>query len=682
MIVALTVTATACAPIPKGRYGVKRLNFEGVEALDQRALRACLATRERDRVELGLGVLGSPSCGKPPFDRSRATWGLWSWGWTDWPVYDEGVLKLDLARIERWYAARGYYDAHVLKLKFDPPDANDAQGDEPCEDGCRLRISVFVEEGKPVRIRKIALQGTEGLTPELKEKVEDALSLEEGSIFDEAMFEQARGELADVLREPGFARAEVRGDAAVHRGLLYADLKLELVPGPLCKVGKVRIEGSGVPHAPILAAAMITEGRTFRESDLDDAQRAVYALGAFSAVSVRGDLEGDGAVIPIVIEVQARRDSEVLLGAGLMSGVLTSGPAADEWVSVPQWDVHLFGSFEHRNFLGGLRRLRVEERPRLLFLQSFPDVPENSPRFGNTLSVNFTQPGVFDPRTSLFVESRWDYGPDPFLLFFRHDFGVATGLDRGFFKQRLQARLAIHQEIMQVGRRQPIVEDAPSSYRLPFLEQRVSLDLRDDAANPTKGAYFRVGVHEALKFWEPSWNYLRLTPEARGYAPLGLGMVVAARFAVGMLYVFEASPELDPEARKLGPQAYRLRGGGSTSNRGFGPGELGDGLNGGIRRWEASLELRVPLFKDFSVVAFSDLGDVHAAASFRFNHLNGAIGGGMRYRTIVGPIRFDVGYRPPWYQRADGSTPEGQPRTDLGFTKFNGAVHLTIGESF
>ena len=262
------------------------------------------------------------------------------------------------------------------------------------------------------------------------------------------------------------------------------------------------------------------------------------------------------------------------------------------------------------------------------------------------------------------------------------DFGIATGFDRGFLKQRLQVRLAIHQEIMQVGKRQPIVDEAPSSYRLPYLEQRVTLDLRDDAANPQKGAYFRVGVHEAVKVWEPSWNYVRVTPEARAYAPLGLGMVLAARFAIGALYIFDASSELDPDARKLGPQSYRLRGGGSTSNRGFGPGELGDGISGGIRRWESSLELRIPLFKDFSVVAFSDLGDVHAGPSFRFSHLNGAIGGGLRYRTIVGPIRFDVGYRPPWYQRADGSLPENQPRTDLGFTKFNGAVHLTIGESF
>ena len=36
---------------------------------------------------------------------------LWAWPWTDWPLYDPSVFERDLARIERWYRARGYYDA-------------------------------------------------------------------------------------------------------------------------------------------------------------------------------------------------------------------------------------------------------------------------------------------------------------------------------------------------------------------------------------------------------------------------------------------------------------------------------------------------------------------------------------------------------------------------------------------
>jgi outer membrane translocation and assembly module TamA len=271
------------------------------------------------------------------------------------------------------------------------------------------------------------------------------------------------------------------------------------------------------------------------------------------------------------------------------------------------------------------------------------------------------------------------------LLFFRHDFGVAVGFERAFARERrLTIRVALHQDIMEVSPRQPIVSESeiPSSYRLPFVEQRITLDLRDDSVYPTKGAYLATSLHEAVPLWEPSWSYLRLTPEARGYVPLGLGMVVAARFALGMLHIMSASPGLDDTSKRLGPQVYRLRGGGAQSNRGFGPGLLGDGLLGGIRRWESSLELRVPLNSNFWLVLFGDMGDVHAGKSFRFTHLNTTVGGGMRYRTVVGPIRLDVGYRPDALQRARGGAPSDAPQTNLGFARFNGAIHLTIGESF
>jgi outer membrane translocation and assembly module TamA len=657
-----------------------------MEQLDEKPLLACLATRQREKVSLGLAALRDPECGVPPFDNTRAAWDLFSLPWKDWPVYDEAVFKLDLKRVERWYNARGFYGANVARVDVDPPEAADPNSPGCQQPPCEVSLTLHIEEGEPVRIRHVRMVGAEGLDPELRTELAEVIAkLEPEDRFDEASYDLVKEELGATLREAGYARAEVAGDVALHRGLLWADVTFKVDPRQLCKIGDVRIRSaSPIPSEPVLMAAKLKRGAQYRESDLQDAQRAIYALGAFAAVSVRGDLEGQGEQIDIILEIEPRRESEISLGLGVMSGVLSTGPAADEWVSVPQWDAHLLGRYEHRNFLGGLRRLRLEERPRLLFLDSFPRVPDNSPRFGNAVSASFSQPGIPEARTIFFTEANWDYGPDPFLLFFRHDFSSGVGLERGFFKQRLHVRGAIHQDIMQVSRRQPIIdeEDIPSSYRLPYLEQRISLDLRDDAGNPTKGAYFRVSVHEAARLWEPSWNYVRVTPEARGYAPLGLGLVLAARFAVGSLHVFDASSKLDDDSKKLGPQSYRLRGGGAQSNRGFGPGQLGDGISGGSRRWESSLELRVPLTNSFSVAAFSDVGDVHAESTFRFRHLNTAVGGGVRYRTIIGPIRLDVGYRPDALQRTRGEAPEDTPQTNLRFVKFNGAIHLTIGESF
>ena len=124
MGIAFALLASGCASIPADRYGVARLELEGVEEMDARALQACLATTERDRLSIDFGGRGDPSCGAPPFeDVPDLRFRLWSWPWTDWPLYDRNVFERDLQRIERWYRARGFYDARVVAAAHDPPAA-------------------------------------------------------------------------------------------------------------------------------------------------------------------------------------------------------------------------------------------------------------------------------------------------------------------------------------------------------------------------------------------------------------------------------------------------------------------------------------------------------------------------------------------------------------------------------
>src|SRR5690606_37672786 len=124
--------------------------------------------------------------------------------------------------IERWYRARGYYDARILSVETQPADATDsdrvdAPGDEaPCErddedEGCRVRIVIRVEEGEPVLVRSIDLTGDEELDEEEREVLLDAIALEEGARFDEAVHDQGKSAMRDELQNRGFACADVSG---------------------------------------------------------------------------------------------------------------------------------------------------------------------------------------------------------------------------------------------------------------------------------------------------------------------------------------------------------------------------------------------------------------------------------------------------------------------------------------
>ena len=361
-------------------------------------------------------------------------------------------------------------------------------------------------------------------------------------------------------------------------------------------------------------------------------------------------------------------------GVGVMSGTLQRSL---ELSSVPQWDIHLSGAYENRSLFGGLRRFRIEERPRLIFLDDFPGA-KGGPRVGNLITLKFEQPQAIERRTTLFVENSWDFGPDPFEGYFRHDLSTKVGLSRPFFRQRLTTSFAVAHDLYEIT-----TSDAPddvSSYRLPYLEQQIVADLRNDRVRPRYGAYAAVLVQEAFELGGyGSWNYVRVTPDVRGYVPLMWDFVLAARFAVGATFISSRSDKLDPTSARLGPVPYRLRGGGANSNRGFAAGELGAGTDGGIRRYEGSIEVRIPLGQDLGVVLFGDVGDVSQGKRIRFDHTNTALGFGLRYFTILGAIRLDLGWLVPGLQRIGDS---GDPANDVKVKVTPSAWHLTIGEAF
>jgi hypothetical protein len=183
----LLVLAGGCKTIPEDAYGIDRIRFSGMEQLDPESLRACLASQERERVTIAFGTSADPACGVPPFDGRRVSFDLWKKLRKGWPTLDSAVFDRDVQRIERWYQARGYYDAAVVSTEFEPPSAagNDRilvpEGSEaPCEregedEGCKLTIGIEVEEGEPVLVTEISVTGHEGWDDDKRKRIENAV---------------------------------------------------------------------------------------------------------------------------------------------------------------------------------------------------------------------------------------------------------------------------------------------------------------------------------------------------------------------------------------------------------------------------------------------------------------------------------------------------------------------------
>ncbi|MEM6962617.1 MAG: POTRA domain-containing protein, partial [Myxococcota bacterium] len=465
--------SAACATTPPGRYGVDTLNIRGTKHVDDRALMACLATQNREHLSINFGLSGSTECNEPPFDSNHWTLRLWRWPWSSWPVYDRTVLERDLVRIERWYRARGYYNARVIEAEFHPAEASQSdrirESDLPaCRQvrggGCRLDIEITVEEGTPVRIRSIDVTGDEFLPPKLQRRLRSRIQFQIGDPFDEALHDRSKQLMVETLRRISRACALITAEVRIDNENATAELHYRVRPGPKTIVGTVSIEQQSEQatsesdrrrmEAPILGAADLRAGEDYSQDAIVEGQAAVYALGAFASVvveaqvnestcgiqyenddegipqtSVAEDWDDQTVSIPITIQVQQGRKIRGGIGAGITAGTVNRGATTQQQDSIPQWDTHLIGTLKLRNrWLG---QLTLEDRPRLIFKERFPEVDEAF-AIGNTARISFRQPWRTFPRNIFISQIEYDVGPDDYNLYSRHVFDGSFGIERSF----------------------------------------------------------------------------------------------------------------------------------------------------------------------------------------------------------------------------------------------------------
>ena len=126
------------------------------------------------------------------------------------------------------------------------------------------------------------------------------------------------------------------------------------------------------------------------------------------------------------------------------------------------------------------------------------------------------------------------------------------------------------------------------------------------------------------------------------------------------------------------PASERFFAGGDTTIRGFALDTVGapDTITprgfptGGNAVLIMNGELRVPVWKEFGAAVFVDGGNVfRRVTQFDIGELRGSVGFGVRYRSPIGPVRVDLGFKLD--RREIGGRLE--PRT---------ALHFSFGQAF
>ncbi len=605
----------------------------------------------------------------------------------DYELYDPSVLQRDMARIERYYRSRGYYDAQARAGRVLYVSNN------------HVKVEILVYEGPPVTVGDIRIEGLEHVPPSVKKAAGDAVqkALRPGRPFEEERYERARHDAAMALTDRGYAYAKVERAAFVDVIRHRATIVLTANPGRVARFGPVQVTGldpdgpgrraQEIQEKPVKRALTFKRGEAYSTAELQASTQALLDLQVFAAVEFLPDLSNpDAEEVPLTLKVEPMHLRQIRLGGGLEFDQIKT-------------EVHATAGWEDRNFFGDLRQFHVDFMPGVvLYPLRIDNIVAPSYLFPEErLRIGFRQPGFIESKTTLFVQPELNVypllvqtNPDPADPVVGYVEGRgAIGVDRTFGKAYVALSYNLQTEVPFAYK--DALDPDLSTLIISYPELVTQLDLRDNRTHPHAGLFLGNDLQVAGGIFGGTAQDVKVQPEVRTYVPVAKRVTFATRATLGLMFPqnYGAIVE-DHLADTSGSRAERVRdiettyfrgffSGGPSSNRGFplrGVGPYGDVpfLNpvtaaqqvqascapgsptynaeqclipvGGFTLWELSNELRFRLSKPLELATFCDMSDVSPkVANVRLDHLHLSCGIGARYDTPVGPIRLDIGYR-------------------------------------
>jgi outer membrane protein assembly factor BamA len=594
---------------------------------------------------------------------------------------DPVALQSDVLRLRIFYYERGFREATVAL--------------DTVSEGHVLRATFRIDEGQPVRVTSVELNGLEQLdsaSRRVLERMPERLPLRAGQPLSLISYEAARDTLLNRLHDLGYARADVFAGYLIPRAAQHAaQISYDVAPGKPVVFGPADVRGNRkVSSAVIHRMLAFHEGDTFSRAAILRSQRNLFALEVFRNVDITVDLSSPSDTITPVVEVVEGSLNRFRAGVGISTAEF----------------LHAEGSWTGRDFIGGGRTIEVRARVGNVLAEPLAGFPafENArapyDALNGSLTADFTQPWFFAAKNQLnaglFIERRSI--PDVFVRTARGGFlGVNRSLGPG-----TSARIGYRLELTQLDAEDLIFctsfvacdTDQIRILREPHWLAPLTFSFARDRSNslfaPTRGNIVRLEGELAAGWSASEFSYSRAIGEWSSYREPFRDLVLASRVRAGWAHATNEPGlglGLHPQKRFFAGGANSIRGFSqyrlgpklltinavqhlvldSVSGAGF-PGCSAQQINGGrcdvhlladaapdrfeVRpvggavSFEGNLELRFPVVADkLRGAAFVDVGQVWSEAhEARVSDVVFTPGVGLRYFSAIGPIRIDLGY--------------------------------------
>ncbi|MEO8663851.1 MAG: BamA/TamA family outer membrane protein [Ignavibacteria bacterium] len=575
-------------------------------------------------------------------------------------VFDRAVFIQDVERMKKYYFDNGFFDAEV--------DTNILYNKEDQE----ITENFIVTEQTRYVYYNIEFNGLDSLYESIKEKImrpSDRM-LRKGRYYSKDSIKLEEARVLNILYNNGYATANSKSPEVLkyetNDKALEGKVNVKLIFEPRLRYvfGPTRITINSRKYN--VTTQDIRRELTYSENQVYDKEEVVNSELNLTKISILDNPR-------IIIEKIDSTNKKIDLAINAIVG--------DKYNLTPEvfgyyFDNKIFYlgtgiSFSDKYFFGGGRILTTRAR---IYFHSFND---NRFEFVNTVY----QPFLFNNRN---ISGNWNIGVQYRLDEFvnvtqiKNSFSVGYTLPDYTYINRLSSRWDV--ENSRVILKQDLqVDDTTNIERfdINYFKSVIAFTAAHNSVNslqfPFKGYFQSYEIEEAgllgrivqNLFNTQTVSYVKFSNFNSAYFNLSnneinVASALAGKISTGIIIeygdnTFEFNGA-EVSADRV-PTDTRFLCGGSSSIRGWGARQLGivkDKSVGGNFIIENSIEHRIRPFleaentylRDLGFATFVDWGNAWSEiGKFKFNEIALAAGGGIRYYTIIGAIRFDVGLK-------------------------------------
>lgn len=580
--------------------------------------------------------------------------------------FSQALLSRDVASIEDLYHSNGFLAAKVNS------HVNDNYGGRQ---GI-LQVVLSIDEGPQTTIGEVNIEGNSAVSNDV---IRSLISAQTGQPYSDATVVNDQTQVLNAYFDRGFPNANFTYSTKPEEGDAHRiDISYQIVEGTQVFINRLLIAGLHFTRPSVVNHEIkVRSGNPLSQRAMLDSQNDLYNLGLFNSVDMAVQ-NPDGQIDHKNVNFQLTEAKRYTFtyGGGLE---IQTGQAAGPTNPQGATGVSPRVSF-------GVSRINFNGRDQTLSLKT---------RYGNLEKlalIGFTEPRVFDnPKLTL-----------DFTAFYQQTNDVSTFTatrEEGSVQLRQRVNRATTLLYRMIYRRVDTSNLVINPSLVPLFSQPVRIGMpaftwirntRDNDVDSHKGSFSASDIGVAANAFGSQTNFVRWIGQNSTYYQFGRKRWVFARntrigieepFSGTSAAVVAPGPGAPPPESFI-PLPERFFAGGATSLRGFGvnqagPRDLATGLPlGGEALFINNLEVRTPpvplpfpyIGNNLSLVVFNDIGNAFttpnamftslykftqpnratclnpAVPNCNFNYMSFAAGSGIRYRTPIGPVSFDVGY--------------------------------------